>query len=379
MFRKLILVSLINILVVNITYGQVKIRLFSSQTPESSTFSVTGGTYELNTFTGANLTVRKNESVLLGRYNGRLVVKTINGKGFVCDSLMLRGKTGADFFSLRINGSQSVRQFYTGDLQCFPDLGTILMINICNVESYIAGVVQAEGGSGRNREYCKTQAILARTYMYRYFERHLQDKYNVCDNTHCQAFSGLSRDSLISRATLETRGLVVLDSDSNLIISAFHSNCGGETSVPQDVWLTNVPYLTKKADPYCVTSHNASWEKRISMKEWSGMMRIHGYEGKTDDPSKFTFMQKTRQHNYRAGTFTIPFNTLRSEMNLRSTFFSVIPEGDSVILNGRGYGHGVGLCQEGAMVMAGSGHNYIQIKRNNTSKPSVWSFNPQTP
>jgi stage II sporulation protein D len=48
-------------------------------------------------------------------------------------------------------------------------------------------------------------------------------------------------------------------------------------------------------------------------------------------------------------------------MNLRSTFFSVIADGDSVILKGRGYGHGVGLCQEGAMIMAVEGHTYRQI------------------
>ena len=60
-----------------------------------------------------------------------------------------------------------------------PDLGTLVMINNCNVETYIAGVVKAEGGSGRNKEYIKTQAILARTYMYKYFDKHLSDRYNV--------------------------------------------------------------------------------------------------------------------------------------------------------------------------------------------------------
>ena len=90
-------------------------------------------------------------------------------------------------------------------------------------------------------------------------------------------------------------------------------------------------------------------------------MQMHGYQGKTDDPSGFTFIQKTRQLNYRAGTFTVPLNSLRSELNLRSTFFSVVPDGDYVILKGRGYGHGVGLCQEGAMAMAVAGSNYRQI------------------
>jgi stage II sporulation protein D len=59
--------------------------------------------------------------------------------------------------------------------------------------------------------------------------------------------------------------------------------------------------------------------------------------------------------------FSIPLRTIRSDLNLKSTFFSVFTEGDSVILKGRGYGHGVGLCQEGAMVMASNGFKYRDI------------------
>jgi stage II sporulation protein D len=52
---------------------------------------------------------------------------------------------------------------------------------------------------------------------------------------------------------------------------------------------------------------------------------------------------------------------MRSDLDLRSTFFSVYAKGDSIILKGKGYGHGVGLCQEGAMEMAAKGFNYKQI------------------
>ena len=207
--------------------------------------------------------------------------------GFICDSVLFTGKTGNDSFSLRINGNAPVRQYYSGDLQCFPDLGTLVMINICDIEKYIAGVVKAEGGSGKNIEYFKTQAVIARTYMYKYFDKHLSDRYNVCDNTHCQAFNGLSSDSLINRAALETKGLVILDQDSTLIISAFHSNCGGETSSSEDVWLTGQPYLKSVIDPYCLSSRNATWEKRISLNEWIEYIKKSGYNGKTDDPVSF--------------------------------------------------------------------------------------------
>ena len=127
--------------------------------------------------------------------------------------------------------------------------------------------------------------------MYKYFDKHLPDKYNVCDNTHCQAFNGLSTDTLINRAALETKGLVILDKDSTLIISAFHSNCGGETASSEDVWLSSQPYLKGVIDPYCRSSRNSVWEKKISINDWLEFLRKSGYKGKTDDPSVFSFFK----------------------------------------------------------------------------------------
>jgi len=57
----------------------------------------------------------------------------------------------------------------------------------------------------------------------------------------------------------------------------------------------------------------------------------------------------------------MPFEKIRKDLKLRSSFFSVIAAGDSVILRGKGYGHGVGLCQEGAMEMATRGNTFQQI------------------
>jgi len=79
------------------------------------------------------------------------------------------------------------------------------------------------------------------------------------------------------------------------------------------------------------------------------------------DNALLNFDHPVRVINYKAGNFLIPFNQIRTELGLRSSFFSVKVKGDSVILNGRGYGHGVGLCQEGAMVMASKGFDYMKI------------------
>jgi stage II sporulation protein D len=344
-----------------IVSAQVKIRLFANKSPESAVFAVTEGKYELNLFNGEVLTVLKNEPVIITKFKGRLACKKRNSEGFICDSLIFSGKTGKDSFSLRLDGDQSVKQYYSNDLKCFPDLGTLVLINISDVEKYIAGVVMAEGGSGKHLEYFKAQAIIARTYMYKYFDKHVADRYNVCDNTHCQAFNGLSSDSLLNEAAQETHGLVILDKDSTLIISAFHSNCGGETSSSDEVWLSDQSYLKSVIDPYCVASRNASWQKSIPVNDWIAYVRKSGYHEKVDDILVFNFTQDSRLSEYKTGSFTMPLKTMRSDLNLRSTFFSVFVKGDSVILKGRGYGHGVGLCQEGAMEMARRGFNYKQI------------------
>jgi len=341
--------------------AQVKIRIFTTQAPESAVFSVIQGKYEILLPDSQIITIVKDEPVIIARYQGKLAVKKRNEQSFVCDSLTFSGKTGDDSFYLRVNGKSQTKQNYSGDLECFPDFGTILLINDTNVEKYIAGVVMAEGGAGKNLEYFKTQAIIARTYMYKYFDKHIADKYNVCDDTHCQAFNGLSSDTLLNIAARETRGLVILDKDSSLIIAAFSSNCGGETSSGQDVWLSNQPYLKSIVDPYCLGSRNASWQKSFSVNEWSNYIRRSGFENKSGDPLKFDFVQETRLPDYRIGSFLIPLRTIRSDLNLKSTFFSVRADGDSIVLRGRGYGHGVGLCQEGAMVMAAKGFRYSEI------------------
>ena len=356
-------IFLINLLIFFITdsSGQVRIRLFSDQSPDLAVFSVSEGKYEVKTFNGEILNLLKGEALVIARYNGKLAVKAGNNNSFICDSVKLEGKTGNDFFYLQLPGDRSVRQYYSGDLQCFPDLETLLLINICDIELYIAGVVRAEGGPGKNIEYYKSQAVIARTYMYKYFDKHLRDGYNVCDKTHCQAFHGLSDDSVLDTAVSETRDMVILTQDSALIISAFHSNCGGETSSSENVWLTDQPYLVKVIDPYCLTSRNARWEESISLTDWIDYIKRSGYTSISDDPDTFIFEQKSRLVNYETGSITIPLRTIRLEKNLRSTFFSVVLDGDSLKLTGRGYGHGVGLCQEGAMEMAVRGFNYKQI------------------
>jgi stage II sporulation protein D len=360
MLRKLILLPFFLLFFSVISFGQLRIRLFADQHSGSAMFTVIEGKYELDAWDDKSIILSKDDPVVFALINGKIAVKTTQSAGFLCDSLILKSITGKDRFSLRVNGESQIIQQYSGNLQCNSDLGILVFINICDVEDYISGVVRAEGGL-KNIEYLKSQAVLTRTYVYRNFNRHMIDRYNLCDNTHCQAFNGISTDSLVNRAAVETKGLVVTSKDSNLIVPPFHSNCGGETSASEGVWLSGQPYLKKVVDPYCVGSRNAIWRKSIPVSEWEAYLKSSGFAPGSNDPVNYNFSQITRVNDYRVGSFLLPFRQIRSDLNLRSSFFSVLTDGDSVILKGRGYGHGVGLCQEGAMAMASKGFKFKQI------------------
>ncbi len=75
----------------------------------------------------------------------------------------------------------------------------------------------------------------------------------------------------------------------------------------------------------------------------------------------YTFTQPQRMAFYHSPVLGIPLRDIREKFDLKSTYFSCFPDSNDVVVRGRGFGHGVGLCQEGAMKMARYGYNYLQI------------------
>jgi len=345
-----------------ILYGQVKVRLFAGFNTDSVIFTVIRGEYEIDYFPDGTGLLRKGQEGTIIKSGDKLIIKTTNNPFWtVSDSVSFTGTNGNDSFSISTSRLKQKTRFYSGDLYCKPDLGTNLLINTCDIESYIAGVVKSEGGSGRHPEYFKTQAVIARTYMQRHMHKHALDGFNLCDDIHCQAFNGITDDSLIINAALSTSGLIITGTDLQPILAVFHSNYGGETLEPENLWLRGQPYLKKVKDPYCTSSPNSKWRRTISAGDWIGYLKRSGMQSVPSGLSSMNFNQPVRLVNYRTGNFSIPFTQIREDLGLRSSFFSVKVEGDSIIFSGRGYGHGVGLCQEGAMVMASRGFDFRKI------------------
>lgn len=266
------------------------------------------------------------------------------------------------------------RQF-TGDLTISVDFNRLLMINQMKLSDYLAGVVQAEGGSSKKPEYYKAQAILCRTYALANIERHIQEGFHLCDGTHCQAFKGsIIENNMITKAVSQTKDLVVMDPVNQLITAAYHSNSGGMTEKGMNVWLTNLPYLISINDPYSLSGRNATWETELQRENWENYLIGNGLIPPL--PESYTKLNKQRARYYTIKNVEIPYSKIRKDWNLRSSFFSVVDNGPRITIQGRGYGHGVGLSQEGAMEMARQGFEFNEIIHHYFNNVKIVSIDP---
>ncbi len=256
---------------------------------------------------------------------------------------------------------------YEGDFEIFSSGKNVTIVNLVDIDSYLAGVVESEGGGGQRNEYYKVQALMSRTYALKYLGKHKKEGFDLCDRVHCQAYHNMLRfSSEIQTAVNQTHNLVLVDKQNELIDAYFHANCGGQTCEPQLVWNDSISYLNTFLDTFCLFTKNADWEKRISKEKWRNFL-TNKYHFPSDDSvyegMMYTFKQPQRMAFFLHPVFGIPLRDIREEFGLKSTFFSCFPEGDEIVLKGRGYGHGVGLCQEGAIKMAKYGYDFRQISR----------------
>ena len=254
---------------------------------------------------------------------------------------------------------------YKDDVEIIVGEKGLTIINLVDIQYYLSGVVESEGGGGRDLEYYKVQALMSRTYAMKYKDKHSKEGFGLCDRVHCQAYHNQLRFTpLIDSAVRLTAGMVMVDQRNNLVDAYFHANCGGQTSEPDYVWNNKVPYLSTFKDTFCIYTKQATWEKRIPQKDWKEFL-VTRYNYPVNDTVLgemiYTFNQPDRCAFFQYPWLGIPLRDLRTQFGLKSTFFNCYPEGPDVVLRGRGYGHGVGLCQEGAMKMAKFGYSYLQI------------------
>lgn len=252
-----------------------------------------------------------------------------------------------------------------GDFSVQAQNKSLLLLNHVDVEEYVSGVVESESGHGHKIEFYKVQTIISRTYALANMHKHDPEGFNLCDQVHCQAYKNKCKTNLtIHEAAMLTKGTVIVDDSIKLITAAFHSNCGGQTANSEQVWSKPLPYLRSVKDPYCVSQNNAYWSKEIPKTQWLAYLKKNNFPiADTSCIENCTnVIQNYRMSHLSSCDHVLHFRNIRTDFKLKSTYFNVQPLNETtVVLRGRGFGHGVGLCQEGAMKMAKLGFDYKTI------------------
>lgn len=333
-------------------YKVKKIELQS----ESGSYDVFGDTSIVSSLVSG----RKLE---LGISGSKVIIQIGGLESFtVSKVLLLPQKTNS---SLQLAAKQPVvkNRSYEDAIEVTVYKGALQFVNVVDMNNYISGVVESEGGGGRHIEYYKVQALMSRTYALKNKRRHIKEGFELCDRVHCQAYHDkLKHTPKIREAVEATSGEVIIDFNKELVTTYFAANCGGQTCDASYIWNNSVPYLSTFKDTFCIHTRQATWTKRIPKTVWASFLRKeYGVTEAKYGQYIYNFDQEDRKAFYIHPSLGVPLRDLRKEFKLKSTYFSTHLEGDEVVLSGRGFGHGVGLCQEGAMGMANAGYNYKQI------------------
>lgn len=339
---------------------KLSVSIFNETSLTTILLTPTRGEYKLITGNVENI-IKINQLVYITRVGDSLSVRDANRNLGVWSRVSLVGQTGSDLIRVKPIMPALPARLYDDNMSFYIEYNRVMAINIIDQEKYVAAVVEAEGGYNRHPEFYRAQALIVRTYTYTHLQKHQNEGFNVCDAVHCQAYKGRSESDKIYEATSDTKDLIIVNERGEAITAAFHANCGGITANSQDVWVAAEPYLVSTPDRFCSGGRSATWEKTIPIGQWRTFLAAQGVDTASLTNEAINFVQKTRLKFYSVGGVNIPTVKVRSYFNLRSAWFNVAVHRRDVRVTGRGYGHGVGLCQEGAMGMANRGWDYEKI------------------
>ncbi len=268
---------------------------------------------------------------------------------------------------------------YHGDLLIKKDREKITLVNEVDLERYLKGVAGKEMSPSAHSEALKAQIVSARTYaVYEVRGQTLRrikgEKFDLYDDERSQVYGGLERETAaISALVDETAGLFVVW-ENRVIKTYYASTCGGHT---EPSWIVmgdadRLPPLGGVRCDYCIGTKHYEWKESFSKTDIARKLfpdnpraRVLEVQVHSKLPGGHVSQVAVRlEHESRPKIleanrgFRIPLGGRR----LKSTLWTEIrSEGENVVVSGRGFGHGVGMCQVGAYKMADLGQTAIQI------------------
>ncbi len=245
------------------------------------------------------------------------------------------------------------------------------------LEEYLAGVLAGESSIENELEALKAQAVISRTFVLKNLGRHAREGFDFCSTTHCQRFVYTKNQPRPSvRRTIEaTSGEVLQDETGEIVDAYFHAACGGITANIETLWGVPAPsYLRGVRDDFCAMMPHRRWTQTIPAGELARALQsderadlgsvldsIVVSKRDATGRAEMLSLQGSRRRVLRGWDFKIIVGRRLGWQMIKSSRFDVSRSGSNFVFRGSGFGHGLGLCQEGSHVMASRGMSYRQI------------------
>ncbi len=279
---------------------------------------------------------------------------------------------------------------YRGHFEVHMNGKNLILINELNIEEYLRGVLPHEMGKRKQPHFeaLKAQAISARTYTYKHLNSRKSYHFDVFADVRDQMYKGATGEYALSDEAVKSTEGVVIQYKGTLIDSYYHSTCGGKTASIHKVWPNSkpIPYLVSMNDidengkPWCNQSTyvtwSRSWKKRDlvkmcnkNLKQLNPKMRkfssIDRLEIMGWTPSgritELRLQTNSGRHSTTSDKSRWVLRQPNSDKLLMSSNFKLYKNGSIYTAKGKGYGHGIGFCQMGAMSRSAAGQNYRQM------------------
>jgi stage II sporulation protein D len=294
------------------------------------------------------------------RFEGGLL--SVNGKTWPVTELMMTPAKGG---AVRVNGT-----VYRGNVKLtVTDQGRLNAVNLVDIEEYLCGVVPREMPSNWPEEALKAQAVVSRTFARYQMDANAAREYDIGASTASQVYGGIAAETERTRRAVDaTRGRI-LTFNGRPALTYFHANSGGMTEDARNVWRVPIPYLQSFSDDYSTRAPGTAWTTFLSFDQIRDAMSRNGLavgqisdiETAAQSPSGRAVRMKI---THSSGTTVVGGNEFRAMTDpalIKSTLFTAERSGQGIRFEGRGSGHGVGLSQWGARIMAEGGSPFREI------------------
>ena len=253
-----------------------------------------------------------------------------------------------------------IKRNYRGSISFRVNNGKLDIINNVQLDDYLRGVLPKEMSPEFPMESLKAQALCSRSFAINNFNKYTKKGYNLDDTTNSQVYYGKDVEEKSTDKAVETTLGEVIKYDGKIAETIFCASSGGYTVSSADAWGGNaVPYLISKEDPY--STH--PWEYTLKDSDLK-KLNLSDVFGVNLDSMNTSNRVNSISFSTSKGDITMKAKDFRQKIGntrIKSTLFDIACDNNKIVVKGKGYGHGVGMSQYGAVEMAKKGNNYKDI------------------